>query len=340
MDAVRDRVAGAISYMLTEVRILTVLDETGSPIVAPDSSATPLAPDWRRPFVAREISPILPRWEVGAWLVDPGALQSTAEFTRRAVWVLVAVLFVVIASGGALVLRLTTAEMRTARQKTTFVANVSHELKTPLTSIRLFAELLLSGKQADEQKKREYLRTMVSETERLTNLVDNVLTFSRRDGGGEKKFHTERLSLAELARETCAQLEPYLTRASFTLRVDCADDAYVTGDREALRQVLMNILSNAEKYSGDSRTIDVRCTADESCASISVADRGIGVPHSAAEKIFDEFYRADDSLTATKNGAGLGLSIARDIAKRHGGDVTYKPRDGGGSVFTLRLPKG
>lgn len=336
MYELRDRIAGAMPDILNELRILTVLDDTGSPIVAPETTAVP---DWRSPFVAREISPALPRWEVGAWLVDPALITSRAEYARRTVWVLVASLFAVLTLGGAGLIRAVFAEMRIARQKTTFVANVSHELKTPLTSIRLFAELLLSGKQSDENKKNEYLRTMVSETERLSSLVDNVLSFSRSDGGSEKKFRAERVSLGEVVRETCGQMEPHLTRQGFSIRSECAEELPVIGDREALRQVLMNMLANAEKYSGEVREIDVSCCERDGFACLSVADRGIGVEPRDADRIFDEFYRADDSLSAMRSGTGLGLSIARNIARKHGGDVTYAPRRGGGSVFTLCLPK-
>lgn len=335
MDVLRDRIAGAIPEMLNELRILTVLDETGSPIVAPETES---APDWRRPFVAREISSELPRWEVGAWLVDPGLMTSRAEYAQRTVWVLVAAFFVLLVIGSLALIRAVFAEMRIARQKTTFVANVSHELKTPLTSIRLFAELLLSGRQSDEAKRVEYLRTMVSETERLSNLVDNVLAFSRRDGGNDKKFRMEPLMLGEITRDTCAQMEPYLKRRGFALKLECTDNLPVQGDREALRQVLMNIMSNAEKYSGDVREIDILCGSRDSTAFVAVADRGVGVTKKAARKIFNEFYRADDSLSAMRSGAGLGLSIARGIARVHGGDVTYEPRRGGGSIFKLTLP--
>lgn len=336
-SALRERVAGVMPDVLSETRVLTVLDEEGAPLVAPDIPKPLRAPDWRRPFVAREISPALPRWEVGAWLTDPEILTSRARFARLAVWVLVTSLFFVIASGGAVVLRILSLEMRTAAQRTTFVANVSHELKTPLTSIRLFAELLLSGRQPDEERRREYLRTMVSETERLSNLVDNVLAFSKR-GNGKEGCRAQPLSLSELAEDTAAQLREHLAKDGFSLRWEGDGPLPVSGEPEALRQVIMNLLSNAEKYSGEAREISVTGRREGAFAVVEVADRGIGVPPGCAERIFQEFFRCDDSLAAQRSGAGLGLAIARGIARRHGGDVTYAPREGGGSVFALRLP--
>ncbi|MCL2684580.1 MAG: HAMP domain-containing histidine kinase, partial [Synergistaceae bacterium] len=282
------------------------------------------------------------RWEVGAWLADPGSIQSTANFARMIAWIQIAALGSLILAGSLIVIRMMSHEMRVASQKTTFVANVSHELKTPLTSIRLYAELLASGKQPDEARRREYLRTMISEAERLSNLVDNVLTFSRRDKNAKDNMKSEPISLSFLARETVSQVEPRLEKLGFTVTCKAedgsTDELLVTGNREALKQVIVNLLSNAEKYSGTSREISVEYGRAGRSAAIRVLDRGIGVPEGMSKKIFDEFVRGDDSLSAPAGGAGLGLSIARDIARKHGGDVTYSPRYGGGSVFTLTLP--
>jgi signal transduction histidine kinase len=333
MDVLRGMIADAIPDIISEARILTVLDDAGNPIVAPDALSPP--PDWSRPFVAREISPALPRWEAAAWLTDPEEIASRANYARMVVWVQVAILGSVIIIGSLVVIRTMSYEMRMASRKTTFVANVSHELKTPLTSIRLYAELLLSGKQRDEERKREYLRTMMSETDRLSRLVDNVLSFSRKK---KEKFSSEKLSLYEIARETMSQLEPHLLKLGFSVSCSGDRDIAVLGDREALKQVIVNLVSNAEKYSGGAGEISVECLQSGKRAMISVADRGIGVAPGMAEKIFQEFVRGDDSLTSPVNGTGLGLSIARDIARRHGGDVTYAPREGNGSVFTLVLP--
>lgn len=331
-DAVRDRIVGVLPEILTGTRILTVLDERSDPLVVP---AVRELPEWRLPFVAREISPRLPGWEAGAWLTDPAEAESRARTAERAVWMMVGALFFVIAVGGAVMIRVLTSEMRLARRKTTFVANVSHELKTPLTSIRLFAEMLQSGRLKDEEKRREYLRTMVSEAERLSRLVENVLSFSR-DGGGASSL--EPLDLAELARETALQMNPGLSDNGFTCSFSADGPALVLGDPGALRQVVMNLLSNAEKYSGQGREIQVRCVRDRGQAVVEVMDRGPGVAQSQRGKVFQEFFRGDDSLTASKSGAGLGLYIARTIARRHGGDVSYAPREGGGSVFSLSIP--
>ena len=332
--SLKDRILEILPAIMNETRVLTVLDEMGEPLVVP---ALGEPPDWRVPYVAMEITPALPGWEVGVWLADPYEAASRAMSAARAVWMLVGALFLVIAVGGAALLWALTSEIRLARKKTTFVANVSHELKTPLTSIRLFAEMLLSGRQKDEERRREYLRTMVSEAERLSRLVENVLSFSR-DGKRGRETSAEPLDFAELARETLSQMMPGLSRNGFDCFFGSEGPAPVAGDPGALRQVLMNLLSNAEKYSTDGREIRVECRTERGCAVVAVLDRGSGVAPSQQGSIFQEFFRGDDSLAASSSGAGLGLFIARSIARRHGGDVTYAPRDGGGSAFTLSVP--
>ena len=337
MAYLRDRIADAIPGVWSKTRILNVLDEAGHPLVDVAEISESGGQDWRHPFVAMEISPLLPRWEAGAWLTDPDTVSARAESVRLAVWLLVAGLFVVIVVGGFAVTWMIAAESRVAAQKTTFVASVSHELKTPLTSIRLFAELLMSGRQTNEGKRNEYLRTMVSETERLSRLVENVLSFSRKDAVRPKS----RLDLSALAEEVLEQLRPHLEREGFEISFSSEGPLPVAGNREELKQVLMNLFSNAEKYSEEIRAISIMCCTEGGIAVVRVSDRGIGIDPGLSEKIFKEFFRADDSLSAMRSGAGLGLSIARAAARAHGGDLTFLPRppqEGGGSVFILKLP--
>jgi signal transduction histidine kinase len=333
-EALRQRLLGALPEPRTEDRILAVLDDQGTPL---EKEGGEPSLDWRRPFVAREISPSLPYWEVGAYLTDPEMVASQAQMVRGGVWLLVATLLVAITAGGTLILRSLSAEMRLAGQKTTFVANVSHELKTPLTSIRLFAELLLQKRQPDEGRREEYLHIMVAEAERLSRLVDNVLTFSRQ-GSGQNSLRHDPLDLAALAAAVGDQLRPHLEHEGFVLVVDAPEPLPVRGDEEGLRQVLVNLLSNAEKYSGERREVELGAFRRGDQGVVEVRDRGLGVIPAHAERIFQEFFRSDDSLTTPRRGTGLGLPIARHVARGHGGDVTYAPRRGGGSVFSLEIP--
>ena len=334
----RERLVGLIPEVYTEIRILTLVDEQGRPLAAPEESEPR---DYRRPFVARELSAVLPLWEAAAYLTDPGAVTSRAGRVARILWALISILFVSILVGGILVLRAVRAEVLLARQKTGFVANVSHELKTPLTSIRMFAEMLKSGRQESEGKRLQYLSLMVSESERLTRLINNVLDFSRMEQG-RKCYAKERVDLVALCRELVENQRPRYEHNGFDLqlRSEPSGEAtmWVEGDPESLKQSLLNLLSNAEKYSDEQKAIEVEIRRDQSWVCVDVMDRGRGVPASQAGQIFEEFYRGDDSLTAKVRGSGLGLSITRRILRDHGGDVLYLPREGGGSIFRIQLP--
>jgi signal transduction histidine kinase len=229
--------------------------------------------------------------------------------------------------------------MNLARQKTTFVANVSHELKTPLTSIRLFAEMLKEGRQPDPARRQKYLNLMVAETERLTRLINNVLDFSKMEKG-KKQYNKADLDAVLLVRDLLESQRVRFEHNGFTIGYSGnTGQAFIDGDEEALKQALLNLLSNAEKYSGERRDIRIDIEETGEAVLILVKDRGPGIPPGDAKKIFKEFYRGDDSLTARVKGSGLGLSIARKIIDDHNGNIQYFSRDGGGSIFQIQLPR-
>ncbi len=225
-----------------------------------------------------------------------------------------------------------------ARQKSDFVSNVSHELKTPLTSIRMFSELLAEDRVEDLEKRKSYLRIISTETARLTRLINNILDFARMEKG-EKKYYFEPCDLGKIARGAVASYRPQFEAHGFHFEEKIPAESHnVKGDCDALAQVILNLLSNAEKYSADKKEVTVELKQRDGSIELSVLDRGLGVPAASSEKIFEQFYRAHDSLSSGIQGSGLGLTLARQIARAHGGDVTYEPRPGGGSIFTLKLP--
>ena len=358
--ALHRRVAGVLSATWTPVRVITILDENGAPLATPPD---PAGINWRQPFVAREIGELLPRWEAASYLTSPDAISHRARVSSQVVWVLVLILFVSIAGGGTMVLSSMYAEIRLAQKKATFVANVSHELKTPLTSISLFVELLRRARPPSAAKREQYLALMAGETERLTRLINNVLDFSAGSAraarkGGRERYAKRAVDAALIAEEIVESQRVRLERLGFTLTVGGERGAAVVrADPEALKQVILNLLSNAEKYSPDRKEIAVevmRAPAPQAPASraprpraasghagsvlIRVRDRGIGVAQKDRERIFREFFRVDDSLSSRVQGTGLGLTIARRIVQEHEGEITCEPREGGGSDFIVRLP--
>jgi signal transduction histidine kinase len=302
------------------------------------SNLPPSRGDWKRPFVATEIGEVLPHWEVAAYVMDPRQIGRSASLARLTVGMLIALLLLAIAVGSWLIIEDLKRQLALARQKTDFVSNVSHELKTPLTSIRMFSEMLAEGRVNDESKRRHFLGIITAEAARLTRLINNVLDFARLERG-EKRYQFGSIDLGELARETVDLYRPHLEAGGFTLELKTeAGPFQVWGDRDALAQVLVNLLSNAEKYSPERKAIEVTLARTDHWIECAVLDRGRGVPPGCEQKIFEQFFRAHDSLAGGIQGSGLGLTLARQIAESHGGNVLYAPRPDGGSQFTLRLP--
>jgi signal transduction histidine kinase len=333
-SAFRGRIAGVLTSTWSPVRILTLLDENGEPLATPPDAA---GRDWRRPFVSREIGESLPRWEAAAYLTRPDSISAQARSSSLVIWIMVMILFVSVTGGGTMVLSSVYGELRLAQQKATFVTNVSHELKTPLTSISLFVDLLRRKGPLPSSKKEQYLSLMASETERLTRLINNVLDFSRDNGARRYAMKTVDASL--VSGQIVESQRVRLESRGFSLSFErAALDFLVRADPEALKQVLLNLLSNAEKYSAEKKEIAVTIARTPASVVITVRDRGIGIPEKDRERVFREFYRVDDSLSSGVQGTGLGLTIARRIARDHGGDVTCAPRDGGGTDFTVCLP--
>ena len=350
-------------FSVPEGICLIVLDENARPVAASDSLPGGLVQaagkvvrmmgsdtsfrelfktDLKHPFVATEIGEALPHWEVAAYLRNPDQFRQSARTIQLTLGLLIGVLLLAIAVGSWLIVRDLNHQLTLARQKTDFVSNVSHELKTPLTSIRMFAELLADGRATSYEKQKSYLNIITAEAARLTRLINNVLDFSRSERG-EKKYNFTEFDLAALTNETVATYRPHLESSGFRLNASIPPTPVgVRGDRDALAQIIVNLLSNAEKYSNGRKEITVEIPpADNSsnCAMVRVLDCGPGVPRGLEEKIFDQFYRVPDALSSGIQGSGLGLTLARQIARAHGGDVIYSPRDGGGSCFSLQLPR-
>ena len=282
---------------------------------------------------------LLPGWEVAAYL---SLASEESGGGAGFFWVgtlLVAIFVTAILAGGSLLLWQARRSEEEAAQKTSFVANVSHEFKTPLTTIRLYAELLEQGRVRDATQGGDYLRTIGRETQRLTRLVNNALDFSRLEQG-RKKYAREAVdATAELARLLDTH-EPRLAEAGLALRRELPPGALrLTVDRDALEQIVLNLLDNACKYAAAGGEVTLSVAARSAGgAEIRIADRGPGVPAGQTERIFEKFHRVDDALTAEKSGAGLGLSIARQLARGLGGELRYAPRPGGGAEFILQLP--
>ena len=243
-----------------------------------------------------------------------------------------AVLFILFAAGALMLVVDAWRARRDSERKTSFVSNVSHELKTPLTSIRLCAEMLSEGRAKDEAARARYLDVITKESGRLARLVDNVLDFGRLEQN-RRKYDLSDVDLCDLVRGAAESQRSRVESAGMALSVEIAEVPVVRRvDGDAVSQIVVNLIDNAVKYAADGKQLDVRVAAD---GTVIVADRGPGIPKRDRERVFERFYRCDDSLAAKSSGSGLGLSIARRLAEGMGGHLVCMARAGGGAEFRL-----
>jgi signal transduction histidine kinase len=242
---------------------------------------------------------------------------------------------------GGIVMALRTAsrEMKLSRMKADFVSNVSHELRTPLASIRVFGEFLKLGRVKDARKIQEYGEYIETESRRLTQLINNILDFSRIESG-QKTYHFEDADLSEIVDETVKSFEVRLSQNGFKVTLEMPEEPMPLAkvDSSAIAQALVNLLDNAAKYSGDAREILIRVARKDQFITICVSDKGIGIPPPEQEKIFEKFYRVSTGLVHDVKGSGLGLSIVKHIVEAHQGKVTVRSKPGNGTTFTIYLP--
>jgi signal transduction histidine kinase len=292
----------------------------------------------RPAFLTAPLGSRLAGWQVALQLPDPDPFAAAARRQVAAyVWTGFLVI-VVIALAALLAARYLLGQVRLARLKNDFLATVSHELKTPLSSMRVLVDTLLDGHYRDQQQAVEYLQLLAKENLRLSRLIDNFLTFSRMERN-KVAFDCQPLRPDEIVNEAVESVRDRFESAGFKLDVEPSPGLpTVNGDRDALVTVMLNLLDNAYKYSGAGKRVRVRAYGQDRNMCLEVQDNGIGISRRAARKIFDRFYQVDRSLSRNAGGCGLGLSIVKFIISAHGGTVQVKSQPGKGSTFTVLLP--
>ncbi len=311
---------------------LAVLDGQGRAVYA----SHPV--DLAAPVLTVPLSEALPAWRVA--LYQPAGLSPRDMVRRQAAIFMGAfvLLVAVIAAGLVATYRLVRRESEIARLKSDFVANVSHDLKTPLSLIRMFSETLEMDRVPDPQRRREYYAVLTRESERLSRLIDNVLDFSRIESG-RQRYEMAPGPIEPLIQEVLESFRHPLQQQGFALEVAIAPDLPdVAMDDDAIKQALANLLDNAMKYSAERRRITVTARREGDGVSVDVADEGIGIPVGERQRIFEKFYRVGRSETQGRRGSGVGLALVKHIADAHRGRVGVEAAAEGGSRFTLHLP--
>ncbi len=240
--------------------------------------------------------------------------------------------------GIALTLRATDREARLAQAKSNFVSNVSHELKTPLSLISLFSEILELGRVNSEEKRAEYYRLIRHESRRLNKMIDNILDFSKIEAG-RKTYNFADGDLAEVIEDVLSSYRHQIISSGFDIQPNIQPDLpLVFIDRDAMTQAISNLLDNAIKYSGEVKRLSITAERRGSELSIEITDHGIGIPRAEQTKIFEKFYRVGNGLVHDIKGSGLGLSLVKHIIEAHHGTISVESDVGQGSQFRILLP--
>jgi signal transduction histidine kinase len=276
-------------------------------------------------------------WRVA---VSPGKADPEGRYVRNQMvfhaflvaWAIVAVL-----GAGFLMMRSWRRATELAALRSEFVSMVTHDLKTPLTSIRMFTETLRMGRLKDPERVGEYYGFIANEVERLDQLIDNILEFARIEAG-RKAYAREFLDLHALVGGVLEGFRPSAEASGFTVETSLEPVPAVLGDEEAIQRALWNLLSNAQKFSGEEKWVGVRLAAEGKTAVIEVSDRGVGIAAGDLGRVFEKFYRSTSEGGGTRSGTGLGLALVRHAARGHNGDVTVASEPGKGAKFRILLP--
>lgn len=245
-------------------------------------------------------------------------------------------------AGGAnalLLLRDLSDIRRHEKMQKEFVSNVSHELRTPITAVRVTAEALMAGAKNDDELVDRFLNTILSESDRLSALIDDLLDIAKRESG---VTHTEKVecSLTEAAQRAFVTVRPQAELNQIAVTFEIPADLHARADEIQLVQLIRNLVDNAVKYTAPGGQVTVAASRTDGHVVLTVRDTGIGIPHGEVERIFERFYRVDKARSRRLGGTGLGLAIVKDIVDAHGGVITVDTELGKGSTFTVTLPAG
>ena len=334
---------GLYAFALDQAAVVRTLRESALAVARPDSQVVGLilppgedGPE--RILSQRSLAPWLTGWSMVVAPRDPVALAEDLKQRRNRRVGIVLIALVMIAIGALATARLVGNELQNARMKADFAANVSHELRSPITQIRLKAESLLYGLSDTPEEQQHDYQAIVRESERLSRLVDNVLDFSAIERGA-KRYALVPGNLSESVRIALDTVMASAELQSRDMEVDLAHDLPVVDhDPDAVAQCVINLVSNAAKYSAPHQPIRIRARRRRGGVELLVRDFGIGIPPGDLRQIFDAFYRGQDKSVRQKKGTGIGLAITHYIMQAHEGRVDVVSTPGEGSTFSLWFP--
>ena len=335
--------AVVLSLQFLEARLSSLLDATGdgelrvAHITAGEQ--TIVGGSAAEPRLSRRVDRADLEWTLDVAPKDAAAfVAGNRQRTTLYLGILVLVLMA-LGAGGYMAIRTVRRELEVARLKSEFVSTVSHEFRSPLTSIRQLGEMLARGRVSNDAKRQQYYDLILRESERLGRLVENVLDFSRMEGG-RKEYRFEALDTSAWLRSVVEEFCGEATRAGCHLEAAIPDRLpSIEGDAVALSTAVRNLLDNAVKYSPGASAVWLEAEDVGDGVRIRVRDRGVGIPRAEQRQIFEKFYRGEGEMSKNVKGAGLGLSLVRHIVESHGGTISVESREGEGATFSIRLAR-
>jgi signal transduction histidine kinase len=276
------------------------------------------------------------------WRIDifpsGGEASGSLDLKRSFYFWTIITLVIVLISGAILISRTIAQEMAVLRLKSDFVSSVSHEFKSPLTSIKSLAERLRDGKVADSARMRQYFSVITQDADRLARLVTNILDFSKIEEG-KREFEFVKADLGKLVTQNIEDFQKEEIAKGVKIQTQISEDIqYLDMDADALTQALNNLLENAVKFSPDKKEIDIILKKDSKNVILVVKDKGIGIPAGELDKIFEKFYQGRNEVRQSTKGTGLGLTLVKHTVEAHGGRIEVESRVGEGSSFFIILP--
>ena len=283
-----------------------------------------------------DLSPYFPEHQV---LIQLKNVKVVDEFVKRRSWIYGIAMALLIGGmilGVMLILRDISREEHLASLRSDFVSNVTHELKTPLTSVQLFTESIMMDRIKSESDRKEYLRIILKETESLKRMINNILDFSRKERG-KLEYKFQEVDLTSLVNMAVADLDYWISEKGFNLQTRIEDNVRVMADPEACKQAIINLLSNAIKFSRNRKEIFVGLKKENGSIVLYVEDKGIGIKEDQMDLIFEPFYRVGQQDAKDISGTGLGLTVVKDIIAAHNGKIHVESKLNEGSKFTIIL---
>jgi signal transduction histidine kinase len=308
-----------------------ILDDSGQLVAGISNPAG-------KPFLTADLPGAFPGWKAELYFQGGDVFEKAAK-RQIAVYIWTAVLVIVLMLiAGGFATQAVGKQIRLNSMKNNFIATVSHELKTPLASMRVLVDTLLEGRVRDQAQVTEYLRLTAKENERLSRMIDNFLTFSRMERN-KVAFALVEAQPAAIANDAVESVKTKFAVHDCHLAVEITEHLpEIHADHDAMVTVLVNLLDNACKYTADDKQVSLRIFSAAGFVCFAVSDNGIGLARRHLRRIFDRFYQVDSSLARKAEGCGLGLSIVKFIVDAHKGKIDIESKPGRGSTFTVRLP--